>query len=255
MIIYKPKGKAGEYAKYACNFYIGCSNGCTYCHLKKGILAKGLGGDIPQLRKCFKDENHALEIFEKELKKNLEEYRKHGIFFSFATDPMLNETSYLTFNAVLSCVTGQIPCFLLTKKNNYEKSIIKRYNSWFNYLINNSELKEYVHFGFTLTGHDELEPNASTNAERIIAMKQLHEVGFKTWASIEPVIDLSKSLDMIAETQGFCDHYKIGLESGKKYDKIDLQLFLKTVVQFKGTFYFKDDLLKKAGYDRREFFK
>lgn len=26
--IYKPAGKAGEYAKYACNFYVGCSNDC-----------------------------------------------------------------------------------------------------------------------------------------------------------------------------------------------------------------------------------
>lgn len=28
--IYSPKGKAGEYAKYACNFYVGCSNDCDY---------------------------------------------------------------------------------------------------------------------------------------------------------------------------------------------------------------------------------
>lgn len=29
--IYQPKGKAGEYAKYAVNFYVGCSNDCDYC--------------------------------------------------------------------------------------------------------------------------------------------------------------------------------------------------------------------------------
>ncbi|KAA6320448.1 hypothetical protein EZS27_029784 [termite gut metagenome] len=31
--IYNPSGKAGEYSYWACNFYNGCSNGCTYCYL------------------------------------------------------------------------------------------------------------------------------------------------------------------------------------------------------------------------------
>ena len=30
--IYNPKGKAGEYAPWACNFYTGCSNDCEYCY-------------------------------------------------------------------------------------------------------------------------------------------------------------------------------------------------------------------------------
>ena len=30
-LIYKPKGAAGEYAKYAVNFFNGCSNECAYC--------------------------------------------------------------------------------------------------------------------------------------------------------------------------------------------------------------------------------
>ena len=28
--IYSPKGKAAEYGRYACNFYVGCSNGNTF---------------------------------------------------------------------------------------------------------------------------------------------------------------------------------------------------------------------------------
>jgi len=41
--IYNPSGKAGEYSYWACNFYKGCSNGCTYCYLKKGVLALAFG--------------------------------------------------------------------------------------------------------------------------------------------------------------------------------------------------------------------
>lgn len=51
--IYNPSGKAGEYSYWACNFYVGCSNGCTYCYCKKGILAGAMGQDKPQLKKCF----------------------------------------------------------------------------------------------------------------------------------------------------------------------------------------------------------
>ena len=30
--IYEPRGKAGEYGKYAINLYKGCSHRCTYCY-------------------------------------------------------------------------------------------------------------------------------------------------------------------------------------------------------------------------------
>jgi DNA repair photolyase len=112
--------------------------------------------------------------------------------------------------------------------------------------------KKFVAIGFSLSGHDEMEPGASPNAERIAAMRKLHEAGFKTWASIEPIIDFESSLQMIAATQGFCDLYKIGLESGREYTKIDIQLFAKAVVQFEGKLYFKDSLLKQAGIRRED---
>jgi len=71
--IYQPKGAAGEYAKYACNFYVGCSNRCHYCYLQKPPLKTACGGNTLKLKSCFKNEEHALEVFEKELKKNLSE--------------------------------------------------------------------------------------------------------------------------------------------------------------------------------------
>lgn len=266
--IYNPSGKAGEYSYWACNFFVGCSNGCTYCYCKKGILAGVMGQDKPQLKKCFKDEDQALKVFEKELLQNLPELQKHGIFFTFTSDPCLAETQNLTWKASMFAMEHDVPVKLLTK--NAER--------WVDNIIDNmhDDWKKYLAIGFTLTGHDELEPGASTNAERIRAMKDLHNAGFKTWASIEPIIDLDTSLDIIRKSYDFCDLFKIGLESGKKYDKQELQSFIckvlmkpdnefdkneymarrmlninphKAIVTTK-SIYFKDSLLKAAGCDR-----
>jgi hypothetical protein len=77
-------------------------------------------------------------------------------------------------------------------------------------------------FGFTLTGRDDMEPNASTNAKRIEAMRRLHKLGFKTWASIEPVIDWEHATVAVLMSLDCCDHYKIGLRSGVKKDYYNL---------------------------------
>lgn len=205
--IYMPKGKAGEYAKYACNFYVGCSNDCSYCYCKRGLLGHAMGAPVATLKKCFKDELDALEVFKKELDANKEELQKHGLFFTFTSDPFLKETRELNIRAIDYAIERAVPCKILTKRAD-----ISFPGSWHHY----DHLRSRLAFGFTLTGHDELEPGASTNAERIEAMRKLHEMGFKTFASIEPVIDIFKSEKMIEQTLDCCDLYKIGLLSGKK---------------------------------------
>ena len=246
--IYQPKNKAAEYASWACNFYVGCSNGCTYCYCKKGILAPVMGMDKPQLKSCFWDEDHAMMIFGKEILKNHDRLKAEGLFFSFTTDPCLPETWPLTWNAVLMATSMSIPVKILTKCTKWIETDL------FKTLLGNKEL---IAIGFTLTGHDELEPNASTNAERIEAMKKLHDAGFKTFASIEPIIDLVSSLEMIKESVAYCELFKIGVESGKKYDKLMLRRFVSDVICTKTNnhvpkLYFKDSLLKAAGIERSE---
>lgn len=219
--IYMPKGKAGEYAKYACNFYVGCSNDCNYCYCKRGLLGHAMGAPVPTLKKCFKDEEHAVSIFLREMHANIEEYRKHGIFFTFTSDPLLPETKAITYCAIEGAVRNGVPVKILTKRADFiNDDMMLRLTSW----------RNLIAIGFTLTGCDELEPYASANAERIHAMRVLHARGFKTFASIEPVISIGKSRHMIEHTLGFCDLYKIGLLSGHKdYTKYDVMDFIADV--------------------------
>jgi len=85
---------------------------------------------------------------------------------------------------------------------------------------------KFIAFGFTLTGHDELEKGASTNIERIKAIRKLHEAGFKTWASIEPILYFDSATRMIELSMEYCDLYKIGLMSGSKPNVEDLRSFV-----------------------------
>lgn len=225
--IYNPSGKAGEYSQWACNFFVGCSNGCEYCYCKKGILAGAMGQDAPQLKKCFRDEDHALEVFEREMMQNIDALREHGLFFTFTSDPFLPQTTLLSQQAARRCINHDIPVIFLTKRADWEINDFLK-ESAVNGTIWNCEAKKHLFaVGFTLTGHDELEPHASTNAERVAAMRKLHDAGFKTFASIEPIVDLASSESMIEATLGFCDLYKIGLMTGgNKPDKDDLFHFI-----------------------------
>lgn len=247
--LYMPSGKAGEYAKYACNFYVGCSNDCDYCYCKRGVLAHSMGKPQATLKKCFKDEEHALEVFRKEVKNNLEELRKHGLFFTFTSDPFLEETRKLTIVSVGYAVSFGIPCKILTKRADFIDYLPGEwfFNEWY---------KSRIAFGFTLTGIDEMERGASTNAERIAAMKRLHIAGFKTFASIEPIISLKKSAEMIEQTIGYCNLYKIGLMSGKRnYTPEDVRNFM-TQLAYMWDYercpkiYWKDSVLDYIGMKR-----
>lgn len=248
--IYEPAGKAGEYAKYACNFYVGCSNDCTYCYCKRGILGHAMGKPQATLKKCFANKNQALQTFIIELRQNIIELQQHGLFFTFTSDPMLPETQDLTIAAVDYAVRLGVPCKILTKCADFGIP-----QSWFRH----NHLKCLIAFGFTLTGHDEMEPGASTNAERIATMKKLNEFGFKTFASIEPVISIEASKRMIMDSLYACDLYKIGLMSGKReYTRDEVREFMQFVNEallncsYSPKVYWKDSVLEYIGMQRNE---
>lgn len=218
--LYTPGGAAREYAAVGCNFYRGCPYQCTYCYNRKGLTAKVMGVDHAVLEdkftkeknrpKKYRDltsEEYALTVFRNEVDKDLAYLRQTGIFFSFSTDPMCGDCAQLTAQASLYAVREGVPVRILTKNAVWEDDVFILFDSL------PADQKELVSFGFTLTGRDDWEPNAPSNASRIDMMRHLKKHGFRTFASIEPVVDFDSSYQMIKSTLPFCDFYMIGLMS------------------------------------------
>ena len=229
-ILSRPQGNAEEYGRWSVNPYLGCSNLCRYCFLKKGPSGAYLGQDKPVLKKGVVNEEHAYHLAMAEIIEHREEIiRDGGLFMTFTSDPCAEETRELFFRIIGSCIGDGctpkekvVPVTLLTKNADfcgYDIDVVdtrekaRRINAWIsNIAMFNAEmLRDRLAIGFTLTGHDELEPNASTYAERITAMKWLGRK-YNVWASIEPVIDFPSALAMVYQAvNAGCQHFKIGL--------------------------------------------
>ena len=243
--LYSTKGAAREYGRIGCNFYTGCPHECSYCYLKRGAPSRQLGGNIVQLKKCFNDELDAERQFVAELSKWQDECKECGIFFSFTTDPMIEETCGLTMAAVSASVLKGVPVYILTK----DASFIYNRRDFVSWLYKMLPYSYRIHFGFTLTGHDDMEPRASKNYDRIMAMRRMSLMGFQTFASIEPVIDWKSSEIIIRESLPWCDHYKLGLLSGVKNDYYNvvesgyaLMRIVETIEAFNKTIYLKESV-------------
>lgn len=215
-VIKKPKGAAAEYAKHSFSAYKRCTNGCAYCYLNRGVLSKELGTGTPELRSCFKNEDEVVRKFEKELNSKKEQLiADGGVFFSFITDPCLPETIGLTRRCAIMAMVNGVPVTILTKMSYWALAESSKE------MFATGAETGLLCVGFTLTGHDEMEPNADPTYSRADGMRFLHEKGIKTFASIEPIIDFDSSLKMIEKTIDFCDMYRIGLRSGVKADYYD----------------------------------
>lgn len=217
--LYRPTGKAGEYSAWACNFYTGCSNNCSYCYCKRGVMSH-VWSDEPMLKKCFKDNDHAIAVFEKEMLVNIDELRKTGIFFSFTTDPMIpGKTLELTMEAVSLALRNDVPVQILTKRADWLDA-----DAWKAMCATINPDYKKIAVGFTLTRRDDLEPGASPHMERIAAMKRCHELGCHTFASVEPIVDIANSEWAMSDAYPYCELFKVGLMSGgAKPDKYELK--------------------------------
>jgi len=267
-ILSRPKGNAEEYGRWSVNPYIGCSHGCLYCYLKKGPSGAYLGQDEPVLKKGVVNEKHAFHLAMTEIYANYEKIISDGgLFMTFTSDPCIEETQKTFFKIAIESIRELgIPVTILTKSADF-------INYWMyaniatELFYGSKMIKSLLSFGWTLTGHDELEPNAAPNEKRINTMRLVSANGFKTWASIEPVIDFPSSLDMIYQAlNAGCQHFKIGLLTSntrvvrkdfqigghqfKAYDVRDCLHFIEDVMRMtdgKATVYWKQSVRDLIG--------
>ena len=168
---------------------------------------------------------------------------------------MIDETRNLTCTAITEATMRDIPVWVLTKNSTfiYDET---DFMAWMNAI--NPTYRDRIHFGFTLTGRDDMEPKANTNRDRIMAMRRMFLMGFSTFASIEPVIDWPSAESIVRQALPWCDHFKLGLRSGVKKDYYDIaesgaaiQRIVRTVENaalipgtFKKTIYLKESTRK-----------
>ena len=270
-LIYQPQGAAGEYAKWAINLYHGCSNGCTYCYNRRGVLSH-VFGDKPELAApIIKLREKLLNMYMKDrgitARENIyssavfmhgvlaaqrliladlakigeDKIRKDGgIFFSFTCDPFdsyLANNNNITQWMLHTLVTSQIPVTILTKNVDWLYT-----EGWDRALTNSPMIEpEYAEnlphcltIGFTITGNDKLEPGAPSTEKRIEALRKLHdEYKIKTFVSLEPITSICTASEVIKKTYQITDEIRIGAQSPIKKDRYDPNEFFGFVTSVK----------------------
>lgn len=223
-IVYEPKGRARELAPLAANLYHGCDHGCKYCYAPAALrMQKDEFYGNPTPRK------NVIELLEKDLAKMQQIEDEREILLCFACDPyqQLDEVEELTREAVrLLCDYGR-HFAILTKGG-------ARSFRDFDYLERNPELCRY---GATLVFADDAEaityePGAAPTSERIDALRKVHELGVRTFVSLEPVWRPEDAFQLIVEVHGFVDHIEIGKLNHHAHAKtVNWKQFKKDVVQ------------------------
>lgn len=284
-LIYQPQGAAGEYAKWAINLYHGCSNGCTYCYNRRGVLSH-VFGDKPelaapvikqrdkQLNEYLKKNNMtahdaikkgvvgyeglvaALGLVSKDLEKiGIDRIRQDGgIFFSFTCDPFDIEADMLILQqVVLHLLFDRIPVTILTKNVHWVQTVLWK-RTLRDLTTDYKDIARLLTIGFTITGKDKLEPGAPSTEERIEALRELHDkYVVKNFVSLEPITSIHTASEVVKKTYKITDEIRLGAQSPIKKDRYDPNEFFGfiTAVKFLARdlhcrFMVKDSMYKQA---------
>lgn len=191
--IYRPAGKALEYGELALNLYEGCTHGCHYCY-------------VPAVRRKRPEAFHAGVIprafIWSTLQKEIKEQAGKLIFLCFTCDPYSRSDTAQTRNVIDMIHQGGAFVNILTKGG---QRSVRDFDL----------LRDGDRYGATLTFTNrtqsrEWEPKAADPEERMDVLRNAHQRGIFTWASLEPVIDPAQSLEIISRCHEFVDLFKVG---------------------------------------------
>ncbi|MDF0594298.1 radical SAM protein [Methanotrichaceae archaeon M04Ac] len=236
--IYRPKGAAAEYAKYALNLYRGCGHGCVYCYNKD--LFNGNPSD--------RVNKSSLDAIGADLQDMDAAGEKGPVHLSFVGDPCDLTRGEDDTRAVLELFhKSKVNFQVLTKGGTKAARDFDLYRP--------GDL-----FACTLTFIDPeksktWEPGAALPDDRLRALEEAHKRGIETWASLEPVIEPEETLELIRRSHKFVDHFKVGRwNHDKRADEIDWHKFTAEAVALLDSlgcdYYIKDGLRRYLPAER-----
>lgn len=215
-IIYKPKGRAGEYADLAANLYRGCSNACEYCYAPRIIRVS---------REEFYKSPEPRENILVRLENSAKAWKgeKKQVLLCFTCDPYqeAERHEYITRRAIEILHKYGFPVCVLTKNPTFALRDLD--------LFTPDDA-----FATTLTFYEHREsqkhePRAELPHQRVIGLAGFSGKGIPTWASLEPVIDADQTIRLIWVTNKFVDLYKVGKLNYQESD-IDWGKFANDVI-------------------------
>lgn len=196
--IYRPKGQAGEYAEWACNPYRGCPHACAYCYVPQVLKMPR-----PEFNAGGKERPGFLKHLEADAKRHRAVGSQPQVMLSFTTDPYHQGDTSLTRQTLEVLRRHGLGFCTLTKGGTRALRDLDLFRP------------DRDAFACTLTSPDGLfarkwEPGAASPTDRLAALRCFHEFGIFTWVSLEPVLDVDASLDVVRATAGYVDLYKVG---------------------------------------------
>jgi len=237
-VIYKPKGRALEYCDLACNLYRGCGNNCEYCYVPRIIRMSPNDFQNPTSRK---DIIQRLAADAPKLRSQLAGVRT--VLLCFSTDPYqpLDEELEITRCAIHILHTVGFGVTILTKGGQRAERDFDLMGSKDTHAVTLTLLDDCASL--------EWEPMAALPGNRIATLEKAHQLGMKTWVSLEPVLDPKAVYEIIAQTHTFVDQFKVGVLNYHPHAKtIDWMDFaIKVVGQLEHhncDYYLKEDLRK-----------
>lgn len=242
--IYEPKGKAKEYADLAVNLFETCRHGCVYCYAPKVMHKNPTEFFGPtKLRK------NILQKIQEDAKRLQAEFDQREILLCFTSDP------YQSRPGPDDALNRQTVRRVIETLLEHSLNITILTKGGFNSLVDMDILEQYpdqVRYGASLVFANRAdckiyEPNAPPTQERIEALRNFHNKGIRTWASIEPAWSLEDTLQIIDNSHKYVDAYMLGKLNYHPHAKeVDWTEYTQGVVKklqdLDKPFYIKQDL-------------
>ncbi len=166
-----------EYGDYTMNHVLGCAHGCKFpCY---AYMMKKRFGEIKGYEDWLEPRlvSNTLELLDKEIPRLRKKI--NTVELCFTTDPFMcgyPEIADMSIAAIRKLNAAGIKCSILTK------GILP---------IELAQLSRKNEYGITLVSLGEnfrakMEPSAAAYADRLAALRALHDAGCNTWISMEP---------------------------------------------------------------------